>query len=78
MVKLDPSTINELVEILRPFMEDESNRRPFLVLALGNDVPVLQRINWGGAVAIFIPDMVFRADRAFRMKEYPLTEVITR
>jgi predicted NACHT family NTPase len=39
-------------------MEDEQNRRPFLVLALGNDAPVLQRITWSGAVADFIPDMV--------------------
>jgi nucleoside phosphorylase/Tfp pilus assembly protein PilF len=57
-VKLNPKTINELVELLRPFMEDEPIRRPFLVLALGNDAPVLQRITWSGAVAAFIPDMV--------------------
>jgi predicted NACHT family NTPase len=57
-VKLDPNTINELVVLLKQFMEDERNRRPFLVLALGNDAPVLQRITWSGAVAAFIPDMV--------------------
>jgi predicted NACHT family NTPase len=57
-VKLDPNTINELVVLLKQFMEDEQNRRPFLVLALGNDAPVLQRITWSGAVAAFIPDMV--------------------
>ncbi|WP_392482772.1 hypothetical protein [Nostoc sp. C110] len=46
------------MKLLRPFLEDERNRRPFLVLALGNDEPVLQHISWGGAVAIFIPDMM--------------------
>ena len=44
--------------LLKQFMEDERNRRPFLALALGNDAPVLQRITWSGAVATFIPDMV--------------------
>ncbi|MCC5633168.1 hypothetical protein LC613_37305 [Nostoc sphaeroides CHAB 2801] len=56
--RLEPHTINELVKLLRPFLEDERNRRPFLVLTLGNDAPVLQHISWSGAVAIFIPDMV--------------------
>jgi diguanylate cyclase (GGDEF)-like protein len=57
-VKLDANTINELVELLRPFMEDEGNRRPFLVLALGNSASVLQRITWSGSVATFIAEMV--------------------
>lgn len=57
-LRLEPHTINELVKLLRPFLENERNRRSFLVLALGNDEPVLQHISWGGAVAIFIPDMV--------------------
>lgn len=57
-LKLEPNTINDLVNLLRPFLEDERSRRPFLVLALGNDAPVLQHINWSGAVASFIPDML--------------------
>ena len=57
-MRLDSSTINELVELLRPFMEVEKDRRSILVSALSNDVPVLQRITWSGAVATFIPDMV--------------------
>jgi hypothetical protein len=57
-VKLDSNTINELVELLRPLMEDEQSRRSLLILALGNDAPVLQHITWSGAVAAFIPDMV--------------------
>ncbi len=57
-MKLDSNTIRELVELLSRDMEDERNRRSILLLALGNDVPVLQHITWSGAVATFIPDMV--------------------
>ncbi|MFB2977046.1 diguanylate cyclase domain-containing protein [Microseira sp. BLCC-F43] len=57
-VKLAPETINELVYLLRPFVEDEENRRALLVLALTNDLPVLQRIIWSATVATFIPQMV--------------------
>ncbi|MEQ8469482.1 NACHT C-terminal helical domain 2-containing protein [Coleofasciculus sp. E1-EBD-02] len=57
-MKLDANTINELVELLQPFMEDERSRRSILILALGNDASVLQRITWSGAVATFIPEMV--------------------
>ena len=57
-MKLDRYTINELVELLQPFMENERSRRSWLILALGNDASVLQRITWNGAVATFIPEMV--------------------
>jgi WD40 repeat protein len=56
--KLEPNILNELVNLLRPFLEDERSRRPFLVLALGNDAPVLQHINWNGSVASFTPEML--------------------
>lgn len=46
MVKLDPSTINEFVEILKPFVGTERERRSFLIAALGNDASVLQHISW--------------------------------
>ncbi|MBD2208105.1 NACHT domain-containing NTPase [Calothrix sp. FACHB-1219] len=58
MVKLDPSTINKFVEILRPFVESEKKRQSFLIAALGNDAPALQHISWGGSVATFIPHML--------------------
>lgn len=58
MVNLDSETIQELVELLKPFMEDEQERRPFLIMALGNNTPVLQRINWGGNVEIFTTRMI--------------------
>ncbi len=59
-MKLDANTINELMEVFRPFLEDERSRHPFLVLALGNDAPVLQHITWSGSVAKFIPQMLCR------------------
>ncbi len=59
-MKLDANTINELMEVFRPFLADERSRHPFLVLALGNDAPVLQHITWSGSVAKFIPQMVCR------------------
>ncbi|NMG19667.1 hypothetical protein DP116_09415, partial [Brasilonema bromeliae SPC951] len=57
-MKLDPNTINELAEILRPFVESQRERQSFLIAALGNDAPVLQHISWDGSVATFIPHML--------------------
>jgi hypothetical protein len=57
-VELDPNTINKLVEILIPFMENEGERRSFLYRALGNNLPVLEYISWPGSVATFVPQMV--------------------
>lgn len=57
-MKLNSNTINELVELLRPHMENERDRRPLLIQALGNDAPVLQHITWSGSAASFIPEMV--------------------
>ncbi|MBW4631412.1 MAG: hypothetical protein KME30_05780 [Iphinoe sp. HA4291-MV1] len=39
MVKLDPNTINELAEILRPFVESQRERQSFLIAALGKECP---------------------------------------
>ncbi|MDF5723991.1 MAG: tetratricopeptide repeat protein [Rhizonema sp. PD37] len=59
-LKLEANTINELVKLLQPFLKYEKERHSFLVSALGNDVPVLQHISWGGAVASFIPHMLYK------------------
>ena len=58
MVNLDSSTINELVEILRPFLESERERQSFLIAGLGTGTPVLQHIDWGGSVATFAPQIL--------------------
>ncbi len=57
-ILVNSNTMKELVEIFTPFMEAESKRRSFLLLALGNDASVLKRISWSGDVATFIPQMV--------------------
>lgn len=58
MVNLDAKTIQELVELFKPFMEDEQERHPFLIMALGNRVSVFQRIKWGGNVETFTTRMI--------------------
>lgn len=58
MVNLDSETLKELVELLKPFMEDEEDRRTLLVMALGNEAPVLKRIKWGANVETFTIDIV--------------------
>ncbi|MGF2037348.1 MAG: caspase family protein [Nostoc sp. CmiVER01] len=57
-LKLESNTINELVNLLQPFLENERDRHSFLVLALGTDAPVLQHIDWSGSVATFAPLML--------------------
>jgi hypothetical protein len=54
MSALDTTTQQELLELLSPLLERESDRRALLASALGADCPVLQRIEWGGAVEPFI------------------------
>ncbi|MEM9217045.1 MAG: hypothetical protein AAGD25_22190 [Cyanobacteria bacterium P01_F01_bin.150] len=50
---LDPTTLQHFVVILRPLLRNESDRRPFFMQALGSDIPVLNQIEWGGAVDTF-------------------------
>lgn len=58
MVQLDAETLKELVELLKPFMEDQEDRRTLLVMALGNEAPVLKRIKWAANVETFTVDIV--------------------
>lgn len=58
MVHLDSETLKELVELLKPFMEDQEDRRTLLVMALGNEAPVLKRIKWSANVETFTLDTV--------------------
>lgn len=50
--------IQELLPLLRPLMEDEKERRAYLIRALGTDAPVLHRLVWNIPVNVFIPNMV--------------------
>ncbi|NJL39672.1 MAG: hypothetical protein HC833_13385 [Leptolyngbyaceae cyanobacterium RM1_406_9] len=58
-MRLTPEILQELVELLEPHMRNERQRRVCLRLAVG-DLPVLHDLEWSGAAATFIPDMVDR------------------
>ena len=50
--------IQKLLPLLRPLMEDENQRRGYLMRALGMDAPVLRRLVWHTPVDVFITGMV--------------------
>lgn len=50
--------IQKLLPLLRPLMEDEKERRAYLIMALGMDAPVLRRLEWKMSVDVFITLMV--------------------
>ncbi len=51
---LDSETLQQCVAILRPLLRNESDRRPFVLQALGSDIPVLNQIEWRGSVDTFV------------------------
>ncbi|MCC5609890.1 hypothetical protein LC612_24720 [Nostoc sp. CHAB 5834] len=58
MLKLSAESINEIVDILRPLMNDQKNRTSLLNLAFGNDAPVLKNIDLSGNPQSFTSNMV--------------------
>ncbi|MBH8562927.1 NACHT domain-containing protein [Nostoc sp. CENA67] len=58
MLSLDAKIINELVDILKYFLEYESQRHNFLTLVFGANHPILQQIDFQGSIINFIPNMV--------------------
>jgi hypothetical protein len=54
----DPWTQRELLELLLPLLNRESERRPLVALALGEASPVLGRIVWSGAGEVFVLKLV--------------------
>ncbi|MFP4124618.1 XRE family transcriptional regulator [Coleofasciculus sp.] len=48
----------KLLPLLRPLMEDENQRRGYLMRALGMDAPVLRRLVWNTPVDVFITGMI--------------------
>jgi hypothetical protein len=50
--------IQKLLPLLRPLMEEENQRRGYLMRALGMDAPVLRRLVWNTPVDVFITGMV--------------------
>ncbi|KYC44051.1 hypothetical protein WA1_02605 [Scytonema hofmannii PCC 7110] len=58
MAELSGEIIQELSRVLRPFMWDKQQRQSYLVMALGTNANVLNRLVWDTSVDVFIPQMV--------------------
>ncbi len=52
------NTINKLLPLLRPLMENESQRRGYLIRALGTNNPLLHRLVLHTPTNVFIPNLV--------------------
>jgi hypothetical protein len=50
--------IQKLLRLLRPRLQDEKKRKGYLIMALGMNAPVLNRLVWSTSVDVFITDMV--------------------
>jgi len=55
---IDSDIINQLLLLLRPYLQNESERRAYLIRALGINTPVLNRLEMHTSVNTFIPNMV--------------------
>ncbi len=51
-------SIQKILLLLRPYMQDERERRAYLMRALGVDAPVLNRLVWNTSVDVFVVGMV--------------------
>src|SRR4028118_1498595 len=58
MTAISGDIIQKLLPLLRPLMEEENQRRGYLMRALGMDAPVLRRLVWNMPVDVFITVMV--------------------
>lgn len=59
---ISSGTMQELLILLRPFMQDERERRAYVSRALGSETPVLCTLVWNTAVNVFIPELVRKLD----------------
>jgi hypothetical protein len=58
MLVLDKSDIQKIVDLLTPLMEREDRRRALLILALGQDAPILRQLDFTGPVEPFLVNMI--------------------
>lgn len=58
MIKLDPTTVSELIALLKPLMETEEQRADLLRRAFGNLTPLRDQIDCSGAISTFIPKLL--------------------
>ncbi|MCF2149848.1 hypothetical protein IQ276_026150 [Desmonostoc muscorum LEGE 12446] len=58
MAQISGEIIQELSRVLQPFMWDKQQRRSYLVIALGTNANVLNRLMWDTPVEVFIPQTI--------------------
>ncbi|BAY23480.1 WD-40 repeat-containing protein [Calothrix sp. NIES-2100] len=58
MAEISGEIIQELSRVLQPFMWDKQQRQAYLIIALGTNANVLNRLVWDTPVDVFIPHMV--------------------
>jgi len=63
MIKLDPTTVSELIALLKPLMETEEQRADLLRRAFGNLTPLRDQIDCSGAISTFIPKLLNKLAR---------------
>ncbi|MBX9257985.1 WD40 repeat domain-containing protein [Desmonostoc muscorum CCALA 125] len=57
-MSINSELIQKILPLLRPLMENESQRRGYLIRALGTDTPVQYRLNLNTPTNQFIPNLV--------------------
>lgn len=55
---ISSDSIQKLLVLLRPYLQNENERRAYLFRALGMNAPVLNRLVWNVPVDVFITNMV--------------------
>jgi hypothetical protein len=55
---ISSDSIQKLLVLLRPYLQNENERRAYLIRALGMNAPVLNRLVWNVPVDVFITNMV--------------------
>ncbi|MEP0885150.1 hypothetical protein NDI49_26725 [Trichocoleus sp. ST-U3] len=55
---ISSDSIQKLLVLLRPYLQNENERRAYLIRALGINAPVLNRLVWNTPVDVFITNMV--------------------
>ncbi|MEH2026861.1 hypothetical protein [Nostoc sp.] len=58
MAEISGEIIQELSHVLQPFMWDKQQRQAYLIIALGTNANLLNRLVWDTPVDVFIPQML--------------------
>ncbi|MCB9453072.1 MAG: TIR domain-containing protein [Anaerolineaceae bacterium] len=68
MKPLELSVVEQIIEVLEPLLESEANRRTFLLRALYGE-PVLNRIDYSGSTADFVPHLIDTLTKAGTLRD---------